>query len=71
MTKFWTVIGISGAVTAIFLLVLWRLGVPIGHLPGDIRSEGEHHYFSFPIVTCLLASVIFTLVANIVARFFR
>lgn len=39
----------------------------MGRLPGDIR--GEH--FSFPIVTCLVISVLLTIVLNVLARLFR
>jgi hypothetical protein len=39
----------------------------MGRLPGDIR--GEH--FAFPIVTCLVISVLATLVLNLVARLMR
>lgn len=34
---------------------------PLGRLPGDIRIEGEHTRFYFPITTCLLISAILTL----------
>jgi hypothetical protein len=39
----------------------------MGRLPGDIR--GQH--FAFPIVTCLVVSVVLTLVLNLVARLLR
>jgi hypothetical protein len=31
----------------------------LGHLPGDISIERERFSFYFPIVTCILISVIF------------
>ena len=33
----------------------------LGRLPGDIHYSRGHFNFNFPIVTCLLASVILTL----------
>jgi hypothetical protein len=39
----------------------------VGRLPGDIR--GEH--FAFPIVTCLVISLVLTIVVNLVARLMR
>ncbi len=39
----------------------------MGQLPGDIR--GEH--FAFPIVTCLVVSVVLTILVNPAARLFR
>ena len=41
----------------------------IGHLPGDIRIERENFKFYFPLTTMVLASLLLTLVINIVKRF--
>ena len=43
----------------------------LGKLPGDVRIEGRHGTFHFPVVTCLAISVVLTVVANLVARWFR
>ena len=40
--------------------VLGRLG--LGRLPGDIAIRGEHGGFYFPIVTCLLISLVLSLI---------
>jgi hypothetical protein len=42
----------------------------LGRLPGDIRIERENFRFSFPLVTCLLVSLLLTLISRIV-RLFR
>jgi hypothetical protein len=34
----------------------------LGRLPGDITYRGKHFQFYFPIVTCLVLSVVLTLV---------
>ncbi len=39
-----------------------RLPLHLGRLPGDIAIQGRRGSFYFPIVTCLLLSVAFTLV---------
>ena len=39
-----------------------RLPLRLGRLPGDIAIQGRRGSFYFPIVTCLLLSVVFTLV---------
>lgn len=41
--------------------------IPWGRLPGDIVIKGENSSFSFPIVTCLLLS----LVLSLLLRLFR
>ncbi len=38
-----------------------KLPLRLGRLPGDIVHRGEHTTFYFPIVTCLLLSVAFSL----------
>jgi hypothetical protein len=62
-------VAVGLAVAAIGLL-LWLAPGSLrwmGRLPGDIR--GEH--FAFPIVTCLLISLVLTVVVNVVARLMR
>lgn len=39
-----------------------------GHLPGDIRREGEHGSFYFPVTSMLVVSIVLTLIVNL---FFR
>ena len=45
-----------------------KFGIPLGRLPGDIRIEGENGSFYFPITSSILASVVLTIVLNIVAK---
>jgi hypothetical protein len=40
----------------------WLSRLGLGRLPGDIRIESENGVFYFPIVTCLIISVILSLV---------
>ena len=40
----------------------------IGRLPGDVNLQGRNFSFHFPVVTCLILSVILTIVLNL---FFR
>ncbi len=35
-----------------------KLPIKLGRLPGDIRIEGKNGSFYFPVVTCLLLSVL-------------
>jgi hypothetical protein len=48
--------------------VLVKLGVPLGRLPGDIVIRREHSTVYFPIVTCLVVSVVISLLAALVRR---
>ena len=45
-----------------------RLPFRMGRLPGDIYIHGKNTTFYFPIVTCILVSVVLTLVIWIFNR---
>jgi len=42
----------------------------IGRLPGDVRIEKENFKFYFPITTMIALSLLLTLIAQIIKRFF-
>ncbi len=46
-----------------------KLPVRLGRLPGDIVHRGEHTTFYFPIVTCLVLSLGFSLLFWLFAHF--
>ena len=48
-----------------------KFGIPLGRLPGDIRIEGEHGSFYFPITSSILVSVVLTVILNIISRFLQ
>ncbi len=53
-------------------LVLAARKVPwLGKLPGDIRIEGERTSFYFPLATCIVLSVLLTIVLNVLGRLRR
>ncbi|HEX5473224.1 MAG TPA: DUF2905 domain-containing protein [Vicinamibacterales bacterium] len=47
---------------------LLMLGVPIGRLPGDIVIRRGHATFYFPLVTCIVVSVVLTLLVALLRR---
>lgn len=49
------------AVGAVVLL-LGKMGLPLGRLPGDVTWRGKHTTVYFPIVTCIVLSVVLSLV---------
>jgi hypothetical protein len=40
----------------------------LGHLPGDMTGTRGNVSFAFPIVTCVIISVVLTVVINLIAR---
>jgi Protein of unknown function (DUF2905) len=45
-----------------------KLPIRLGRLPGDIVIRGKHSVFYFPLVTCLLISVVLSLVLWLMNR---
>jgi hypothetical protein len=43
-------------------------GVPLGHLPGDITIRRGNTTFYFPIVTCIVISVLVTVLLSLFRR---
>lgn len=57
------------ALVMIGLLISLAGNIPyIGKLPGDIHIEKKHMSFYLPIATCLLLSLIITVVLNLFRR---
>lgn len=59
---------ILAGVVLIAVGILIKLGVPIGRLPGDIEIRRGNSTFYFPIVTCILASVVLSLIGMLFRR---
>ena len=64
MARLLIVIGLL--IAAVGALV--HFGVPIGRLPGDIVIRRGNSTFYFPIVTCIAASLLITLVMALFKR---
>lgn len=63
-------LGIAAILAGIVLMFWDRLPfsrLPLGNLPGDINIKKPGFSFSFPIVTCLVISVVLSLILS----FFR
>jgi hypothetical protein len=58
--EFGKILVILGVVLALLGLLLWSGWGRgwLGHLPGDVRVDREGFSLRFPIVTCLLASLV-------------
>ena len=60
---------LGGTILVVGLVLTLAPQLPwLGRLPGDIYVKGERFTFAFPIVTCLLVSVVLTVLLNL---FFR
>lgn len=65
--RFLIIIGLG---TVVVGLILWSGFAPrwLGRLPGDIRLERGTFAFYFPIVTCIVISLIVTLFFSLFRR---
>ncbi len=55
-------------VAAVGLAAMLGLRLPLGHLPGDIAIVGSHGGIYVPIVTCIVLSLLLTILLNVVTR---
>jgi hypothetical protein len=66
MQKLLIVLGVVLLVAG--LLWPWLSQLPFGRLPGDIRIEREGTRIYLPIMTCLVLSVVVSLVLRLLSR---
>ncbi len=62
------VVGVAFIAAGVIALLLERAHLPLGRLPGDLIFRGKSTTLYFPIVTCLLLSVLGTLILWLVNR---
>lgn len=64
MGKLVLLIGLAIAAVGVAIM----LGAPIGRLPGDIVIRRENFSFYFPVVTCIVLSILLTLLVSLFRR---
>ena len=63
MQKLLIILGIVILVIGLLYPYIKRLG--LGQLPGDIMFKSGNSTFFFPIVTCIIISVVLTIIFNL------
>ncbi len=60
----------TGLIIVIFgVILMFAHKIPyLGKLPGDIIIRGKTFTFYFPLVTCLLISIVLTILLNLIFR---
>ena len=61
-------VGVILVVLGLLVSAGGRLPFRLGRLPGDIHIEGRNSSFYFPVTTCLLLSLAFSIVMWILRR---
>ena len=57
----------AGIILVVFGLAM-QFGVPLGRLPGDLIIKRGNGTFYFPIVTCIVVSVLLSVVGALLRR---
>jgi hypothetical protein len=58
-------------VAGVAVLLLGKVGLPLGRLPGDISYRGKNVRVYFPLGTSILLSVLLSLAFYLISRFRR
>jgi Protein of unknown function (DUF2905) len=61
-------LGLLVALLGVVVSIGEKLPIRLGHLPGDIIIRGKNSVFYFPLATCLLISVVLSLVLWLMNR---
>lgn len=65
--KLLIVLGLGAILLGLVIVALSKF-ISLGHLPGDIFIKGEHGSFYFPIVSCIVLSVVLSVILNLFHR---
>lgn len=60
-------LGIALIVLGGVVMLLSRF-TSLGHLPGDIFIKSEHGSFYFPVISCIVVSIILSVILNLFHR---
>ncbi len=65
--KLLIILGLGAILVGLVIMALSKF-ITLGHLPGDIFIKGEHGSFYFPIVSCIVLSVVLSIIMNLFNR---
>lgn len=61
---------VAGIIAVIIgILMIFNVKIPFGKLPGDIVIKKENFTFAFPIVTCIIASIVISFIMWVISKF--
>ncbi len=62
------VVGLVLVVIGGIVMLLGRTGLAVGRLPGDFLYRGKNGTFYFPLASCILISVVLSIVLFLIGR---
>jgi hypothetical protein len=66
--KLLIIFGAMFVVAGVAMMVLWRMHVPLGRLPGDFLWRGKNTTVYFPLATSLVVSLVLSILLYAVSR---
>jgi hypothetical protein len=71
LARIFFILGIIFLVVGGLIYLSAALHLPLGHLPGDIHIKGKNGELYFPLATCILISVVLTILVNLALHIFK
>ena len=71
MGRILVILGVALVVMGGIVMLLGRAGLPVGRLPGDIVYHGKNMTFYFPLASCILISIVLSIVLFLIGRLKR
>lgn len=68
LAKYFIYTGVFLLIVGSLLYFLGKLGIGVGKLPGDILIQKDNFTFYFPLVTCIIISIVLTIILSLFAR---
>jgi hypothetical protein len=65
------VLGLVIAAIGVAVVLLSRIGIPLGRLPGDIRIQGQNVTCLIPLASSILLSILLTIALNVLVRLLK
>ena len=60
--------GVVVVAAGLLVMLLGKTHLPIGRLPGDIVYRGKNTTFYFPLMTCIVLSVVLSVLAYVIGK---
>jgi len=71
LARIFILIGLVFLLVGGLLFLANRFNLPLGRLPGDFRFQSGQFQVYFPLATCILLSIIASVVLSLLARLFN
>ena len=66
--KLLVVLGMLLVAAGIVVMLMVRMNLPLGRLPGDFSYRGKHTTVYFPLATSVVVSVVLSILLYVVSR---